>query len=108
MGLSYTGRSCLLMLSLTGCNRVPAPPASTMPFKPILERPNGGHGDRYVVDDRGNGCPERQRRQALRIERYDDRIARLHLRIRCLEPAMAVGRHDAAVRMHDVDLAAIR
>src|ERR1700731_3638187 len=35
MGLSYTGSSCLLIPSVTGCNRVPAPPASTIPLRLI-------------------------------------------------------------------------
>src|SRR3981189_747645 len=34
MGLSYTGSSCLLTPRVTGCNRVPAPPASTIPLRP--------------------------------------------------------------------------
>src|ERR1700730_15999689 len=35
MGLSYTGSSCLLIPRVTGCNRVPAPPASTIPLRLI-------------------------------------------------------------------------
>src|SRR5262249_10821373 len=34
MGLSYTGRSCLETLSVTGYSRVPAPPAMMIPFLP--------------------------------------------------------------------------
>ncbi len=37
MGLSYTGKSCLLMTLLIGYKRVPDPPASIMPFIFILQ-----------------------------------------------------------------------
>ena len=33
MGLSYTGKSCLLMASVAGCKRVPEPPARMMPLR---------------------------------------------------------------------------
>src|SRR5580704_1320468 len=97
------------MLSVTGWSRVPAPPANTMPLRAISERAYGCHGDRHVVDDRRHSGPERQRRQTFRIERHDDRIARLHLQIRSrrLEPAMTLRGHHAAVRMDDIDFAAI-
>ena len=36
MGLSYTGKSCLLVTMVRGYRRVPAPPARMMPFMGVL------------------------------------------------------------------------
>jgi hypothetical protein len=33
MGLSKTGKSCLLTARVTGCKRVPAPPAKMIPLE---------------------------------------------------------------------------
>src|SRR6188472_2529476 len=33
MGLSYTGRSCFEVTSVSGCKRVPEPPARMMPLR---------------------------------------------------------------------------
>ena len=35
MGLSYTGNNCLDVTIVNGYNRVPLPPANTIPFKKI-------------------------------------------------------------------------
>src|SRR5216117_2461037 len=47
MGLSKTGRSCLLVTRVSGWSRVPAPPARMIPF--LLTEPSvpGAHGDRH-------------------------------------------------------------
>src|SRR5213592_676655 len=47
MGLSKTGRSCLLVARVSGWRRVPAPPARMIPF--LLTEPSvpGDHGDRH-------------------------------------------------------------
>src|SRR5437867_9663693 len=36
MGRSYTGSRCLLVTLVSGCRRVPSPPASTTPFIPVI------------------------------------------------------------------------
>src|SRR6058998_2000503 len=36
MGRSYTGSRCLFVTLVSGCRRVPSPPASTTPFIPAL------------------------------------------------------------------------
>ena len=37
MGLSYTGKSCLLCDKVIGCSRVPAPPAKMIPFRCVVK-----------------------------------------------------------------------
>src|SRR5262245_49778353 len=71
------------------------------------ERVHGSSRDRQVVDDLGDGLPERQCRQPLGVERYHDRVARLGLDVVPAEPAAVLARDHAAVRTDDVDLVAI-
>src|SRR4051812_27753350 len=98
------------MPSVTGCNRVPAPPANTMPFKVMSQRMHGRDRDGHVIKNSGHCCPERQRWQLLRIERHHDGIARPDPLAGAsrLEPTMAFSGDYAAVGVNYIDFAAIR
>src|SRR5690242_1573972 len=64
----------------------------------------GYRGDREVIKDRARLLPYCQRGQLLGIERHHDRITGLNSHaIASMKPA-AIARHDAAIRMHYVDL----
>src|SRR3954462_13615053 len=43
MGLSYSGNNCFDTTAVTGHNRLPVPPASTMPFTPSSPSPQRRH-----------------------------------------------------------------
>src|SRR6516165_4172354 len=64
--------------------------------------------DRHIVEDLRHRLPERQWRNVLGVQRYDDGIARLDRLARATEPARSGIRHHAAVRPHHVDPAVIR
>src|SRR5690606_6465771 len=66
------------------------------------ERIHRRHRNGEVVDDAGNRRPQRQRRQPLRVDGHDDRVAGPDFISAGGEPTTA-RRHHLSVGPHDVD-----